>query len=245
MKHLVRAIGTIALGLFLCGRLSAQPSAFVDEKGVLRWTETKEEVCVFGVNLTSPFADTFAAQEFLGVDHEKAIDADVYHLARMGMDGFRVHVWDNDISDSSGNLVLNKHLQLFDYMLHQLKERGIKIILTPMCFYSSGGRDAGTNNGFQKYFDGKKGCLTDTNSFVAQERYLSQFVSHVNPYTGLAYKDDPDIIAFEINNEPFNHADRPDLATYYINRMAAAIKSTGCRKPLFYNMRNLCKSPET
>jgi hypothetical protein len=236
MKKSVRSIGTIVLGLFLLISLSAQPSTFVDEKGILRWTATKKEVCVFGVNLTSPFGETFDAQDFLGVDHEKAIDADVYHLARMGIDGFRVHVWDNEISDSAGNLVFNKHLQLFDYMLYKLKERGIKIFLTPICYYPSGKQRTSFNNGFQKYFHGKKGCLTDTNSFAAQERYLSQFVSHINQYTGLSYKDDPDIIAFEINNEPFNHSDRPDLTTYYINRMADAIRSSGCKKPLFYNM---------
>ncbi|NOR33317.1 MAG: hypothetical protein GQ579_01415, partial [Bacteroidales bacterium] len=83
---------------------------------------------------------------------------------------------------------------------------------------------------------GKKGCLTDTASFPAQENYLAQFISHVNPYTGIAYKDDPDIIAVEINDEPFYHGDRPDLTTEYINRMAGAIRGTGCEKPIFYNV---------
>ena len=225
------------LGLCMFAGLDGQPSTFVDEQGVMRWTETKEEVSAFGVNYSVPFAHPFRAHNYLGISHEEAIDADVYHLARLGLDGYRIHVWDAEISDSMGNLVFNKHLQLFDYLLYKLKERNIKMFLTPMNFYTNGYPEPSTPTpGFRNYYNGKRGCLTDTASFPVQERYLSQFVSHVNPYTGIAYKDEPNIIAFEINNEPFNHGDKPDLTTYYINRMASAIRSTGCEKPIFYNV---------
>ena len=166
----------------------------------------------------------------MGVRHEKAIDADVYHLARMGFDGYRIHVWETYICDYDGNLFYNKHLQSFDYLLSKLKERNIKIFLTPINFYG------GSKSGFHNKYGGKKGCLTDVASFPAQENYLAQFVSHVNPYTGIAYKDDPDIIGFEICNEPFNHRDRPDLTTQYIQRMVDAMRGAGCEKPIFYNV---------
>ena len=57
------------------------------------------------------------------VDLEKAIQQDVYHFARLGFDAFRVHVWDTEISDSSGNLLQNEHLRLFDFLLAELKKR--------------------------------------------------------------------------------------------------------------------------
>ena len=41
-----------------------------------------------------------------------------------------------------------------------------------------------------------------TEAIAAQETYLRDLVKHTNPYTGLAYKDDPSIVGFEINNEP-------------------------------------------
>jgi len=219
----------ITIGICALSNASAQPSTFVDKQGIMRWTETKEEVCAFGVNYSEPFS-SWQEHELLGVRHEKAIDADVYHMARMGLDGYRIHVWETYICDYDGNLLLNKHLQLFDYLLFKLKERNIKIFLTPINFYG------GSPSGFHNKYGGKKGCLTDTASFPAQENYLAQFVSHVNPYTGIAYKDDPDIIAFEICNEPFNHGDRPDLTTEYIDRMANAMRSVGCEKPIFYNV---------
>ena len=81
---------------------------------------------------------------------------------------------------------------------------------------------------------GKQGSLEDRESWPLQERYLAQFASHVNPHTGLAYKDDPDILAFEICNEPGHFEYAPTIE--YINRMVAAIRSTGSKQPIFYNM---------
>ena len=74
----------------------------------------------------------------LGLDIEKAIDADVHHLQRLGLDAFRVHVWDVEISDSAGNLLDNEHLRLFDYLLWKLKENNIKILITPIAFWGNG-----------------------------------------------------------------------------------------------------------
>ena len=78
-------------------------------------------------------------------------------------------------------------------------------------------------------------CIRDSReSWPLQERYLTQFMDHVNPHTGLAYKDDPDILAFEICNEP-GHWDYA-LTVDYINSMAKAIRDTGCGKPILYNI---------
>ena len=72
-------------------------------------------------------------------------------------------------------------------------------------------------------------------AIVAQETYLHGLVKHVNPYTGLAYKDDPSIVGFEINNEPC-HSGTKEEVKVYINRMLKAINKTGNRKPVFYNV---------
>lgn len=205
----------------------AVAATYVDDQGVMRWSESKKEVCVFGTNYAPPFA-YWEARAPIGADPYKAIDEDVYHIARLGIDGYRVHVWPGYISDDDGNLVYNEHFALFDYLLFKLKERGIKLFITPMYL-------SGTNGGFPKKFGGKVGCLVNPEAFPAQANYLAQFVSHVNPYTGIAYMDDPDLLGFEIVNEP-QHYKRPDLVTGYINQMVDAIRATGCTAPLFYNM---------
>src|SRR5688572_33188788 len=85
----------------------------IDDKGVMRWGSTKEEVHAFGVNYTAMFAHAYRTAKRLNVSLEKAIDDDVYHFSRLGFDAFRVHVWDCEISDTVGNLLTNDHLRLF------------------------------------------------------------------------------------------------------------------------------------
>lgn len=219
------------------GNIMAQRKndVFVDKEGVMRWGDTKKEVYGFGINYTTPFAHAYRSAQKLNVDVKKAMDDDIYHFARLGFDAFRVHVWDTEISDSLGNLLENEHLQAFDYMLFRMKERGIKLFLTPIAFWGNGypERDEKTPGFASKY--GKDACLTDPGAIKAQENYLAQFVRHVNPYTKLAYKDDPDIVAFEISNEP-HHRGSPAEVKAYINRMSTAIRKTGSRKPVFYNV---------
>ena len=40
------------------------------------------------------------AIKLLGLSHEDAIDIDVAHMARLGFNAYRVHMWDKEISDS-------------------------------------------------------------------------------------------------------------------------------------------------
>ncbi|MBK8089983.1 MAG: cellulase family glycosylhydrolase [Chitinophagaceae bacterium] len=208
---------------------------YADKQGVLRYTSTKAEASFFGVNYTTPFAHAYRAHKVLNVDLEQAIRNDVYHFSRLGLNAFRVHVWDNEISDTAGNLIENEHLRLFDFLLAELKKRNIKTIITPIAFWGNGypERDEATP-GFSRYF-GRGKLTTNDTAIRAQENYLKQFFKHINPYTKLSYENDKDIIAVELNNEP-SHSNPKKRVTDYINRLAAAVKSTGFTKPLFYNI---------
>lgn len=223
--------------VFLLPAATAQQrrDVYVDRNGVMRWGGTNEEVHGFGVNYTVPFAHAYRSAKKLNVDHERAIDDDVYHFARLGFDAFRVHVWDTEISDSTGNLLANEHLRLFDYALMQMKQRGIKLLITPIAYWGNGYPDPDEKTpGFSAKY-GKEDCLTNEEAIRAQERYLHQFLNHVNSYTNVAYKDDPDIVAFEISNEP-HHQGSPEEVTRFINRMVNAMRKTGTKKPIFYNV---------
>ncbi|GAA4460380.1 hypothetical protein GCM10023189_35420 [Nibrella saemangeumensis] len=201
----------------------------------MRWGHTKAEVKGFGINYTVPFAHAYRVAKQLGIPHEQAIDHDVYHFARLGFDAYRVHVWDTEISDSLGNLLSNEHLRLFDYTLKKMKERGMKFIITPIAYWGNGWPEPDEKTpGFSRKY-GKGPSLTNPDAIKAQETYLYQFLNHVNTYTGIAYKDDPDIIAFEISNEP-HHNEAPQQVTGFINRMVAAMRRSGTCKPIFYNI---------
>jgi hypothetical protein len=208
---------------------------FLDKDGIMRWGHTKEEVRAFGVNYTAMFAHAYRTAKKMNISLEKAIDDDVYHFSRLGFDLFRVHVWDTEISDTLGNLLQNDHLRLFDYALMKMKERGMKFVITPIAYWGNGWpeRDEKTP-GFSRKF-GKGPSLTDSLAILAQENYLFQFVNHVNSYTRVAYKNDPDIIGFEISNEP-HHGESADKVIRFINKMSRAIRKTGTKKLIFYNV---------
>ena len=207
----------------------------VDGKGVIRDAETGDEVSFYGVNYTLPFAHAYRMHKALGVDLREAIDKDVYHFARLGFNAYRIHVWDIEISDLKGNLLENEHLNLFDYLVFKLKERRLRLLITPMAYWGNGypERDE-PMPGFSSKWNKREVNRNDT-AIAAQENYLRQFASHINPYTGISYADEPYLVGFEINNEPTNDTD-PAFTTAYVNRMVKAIRSTGCKAPVFYNM---------
>ncbi|WP_167856365.1 cellulase family glycosylhydrolase [Hymenobacter metallicola] len=212
---------------------------FVDPQGVLRWQQNKREVALFGVNYTAPFAHAYRASRAVGAEAEKAITQDVYHLARLGVDAFRVHVWDVEITDTLGNLQQNEHLRLLDHLVAQLKQRGIKIILTPIAYWNNGYPEQDSGTGFSSVYS-KVQAYTNPRAIRAQENYLTQFLNHRNPYTQQLNREDPDIIAYEVCNEPRYH--QPEAAvTAFANKMVAAMRATGYRKPIFYN---IAENPE-
>lgn len=226
--------------LLVAGSVTAQRSAkssdvYVDKNGVIRWSKNNTEVHGFGVNYTAPFAHGYSTAKRLGVNLEKAISDDVYHFSRLGLDLYRVHIWDCEISDTLGNLLVNDHTKLFDFMIMKMKERGMKFVLTPIAYWGNGwpSPDEKTPGFSTKY--GKDACLTNEAAIKAQENYLAQFLNHVNEYTGIAYKNDPDLIGFEISNEP-HHRESAEKVTIFINRMVKSMRSTGCKKPIFYNI---------
>ena len=236
---LVGALVALALPRVAAAQPAHRGDVFVDKTGVLRWQQGKQEVALFGVNYTAPFAYSYRALGKLGVDREQAIRHDVYHLARLGVDAFRIHVWDVEISDTLGNLQENDHLRLLDYLVNQLEQRGIKIILTPIAYWNNGYPEKDTGTGFSSVY-GKGEAYTNPRAVAAQERYLTQFLNHRNPYTKQLNRQDPGILAYEVCNEPHYHLPEGPV-TAFADRMAGAIRATGCRKPVFYN---IAESPQ-
>ena len=208
---------------------------YVDEDGLMRWGHNNEEVKGFGVNYSVPFAHAYRSGQKLNVDLKGAIDKDVYHFSRLGFNLYRIHVWDTEISDEEGNLLENEHLELFDYLLKKLKERDINFVITPIAYWGNGWPEPDEDTpGFSNKY-GKAGSLTEPGAIKAQENYLAQFLNHVNPHTGVAYKNEPNLIAFEISNEP-HHKGEPAEVQEFIEKMVASMRSTGTNKPIFYNV---------
>jgi len=215
----------------------ADRSAYVDTNGVWRWQDTKDEVALFGVNYCISSGYSFRAFEYIGVSREKTIEQDCAHFARMGLDFFRISYWgDWESSDKEGNLINNAHLKTLDYLISQAKKRGIYVVLTPISVYNPAFPEPPGKlkyDGFSKFYPKSRLCI-DPAAIKAQENYWKQIASHINPYTNLAYKDEPAILGFELINEPANPLDTKVIEKY-VNTLVKAIRSTGCEKPIFYS----------
>lgn len=209
----------------------------------MRWSDTRREASFFGVNYTLPFAHAYRAAGYLGVDRKKAIDRDVYHFARLGLTAYRIHLWDVELSDAQGNLLENEHLDLLDYLIFKLKERDIRIVITAQTNFGNGYPERDQLTGGFSYNYDKCNVHVNPEAIAAQYRYITALVQHVNPYTGKAYKDDPFIIGFEINNEPC-HPGSQEETRDYITRMLAALDQAGNRKPVFYNVSHNLQQTE-
>lgn len=217
----------------------ANRAVYLDTQGVIRWRDNRQEVALFGANYVLPTASDYRAAGYLHADRKRMIDEDMAQFARMGWDGLRLTFWgDWEASDSAGNLIANDHLDLQDYLIARARERGIYMLFSPIQLYGSNWPDAlqdTTDPGFGRHF-GKGRMGTDPAAIAAQVNYLRQILDHVNRYTGVALKDEPAILFIELVNEPWHHPEDLQGSIRYINALTDAVRSTGCKKVIFYNV---------
>lgn len=230
----------LALSLTSMAAIGSETSPYQVKNGVLLGPQG-EEVALFGVNYSLPFAFGYRAVAELGVDHRQAIAMDVAHLGRLGVQAYRIHLWDKLLTDREGNLLNNHHLELFDFLLEELRKHNIKVIITPIGWWGSGYPAPDPEEpGFAVPFS-KNQMNEQPKAIAAQHRYLQQLMAHKN-LAGVSYAQDPNIIAFELFNEP-KHAKAENVAEY-VNQLVATMRAAGVNKPLFYNISEQGNWPE-
>ena len=165
------------------GFISSRGHQFVDAKGDVRR--------FFGVNLYGP------AQMPPKKDAEQMAKT----LAFWGFNAVRMmpqYTWqwrkDKDYAKGPDPELLDR----FDYFFAKLKERGL---YATMNLHSA--RTAGYRfKDFKQTMKENKGIDNFDPTFIRHQKEWDKFVfEHVNPYTGLAYKDEPAVLSWEINNE--------------------------------------------
>ena len=218
----------------------ATRAVYLDSSGVVRWRDNRQEVSIYGSNYVIHTASDYRAAGYVGGDRKRMIDEDVAQMARMGWDGMRITFWgDWQAADSAGNLLENEHLDLMDYLIFKARERGIYLLVSPIQTYSANWPDAMERDpatpGFGRVF-GRQRLGTDPAAIASQVNYLRQIMNHVNPYTGVAIKNEPAIIFIELVNEPWHHSDDIPGSISYINALTDAVRGTGCTNLIFYNV---------
>jgi len=87
-----------------------------------------------------------------------------------------------------------------DYAIKEAGERGLRLIIPFVCnwAYYHGGRETFTS---WRGLDDRNLFYTDREVIDDFKAYVSVIVNRVNSYTGISYKDDPTIMAWELGNE--------------------------------------------
>ena len=208
---------------------------FVERSGnKLIWHDTQQPALFYGTNYTAPFAYAYRAIERKGTDHKVAINQDVYHMARLGFNAFRLHIWDVEITDSVGNLLNNEHLDLLDYLIYKVEERGMYVVLTLQTNFGNGYPEKDIPTGGYSYKYEKCSVHSDSMAQQAQINYVNALMKHVNKYTNRTYGTDYMTVGYEINNEPCHTGD-PKVTNEYVKTMVSALRNVGCTRLIFYN----------
>ena len=139
-------------------------------------------------------------------------------FASMGVNCIRMHAADAPISDEpctwsscreaplldydsgSTRRFHPEGLDRFDYLFAKFKEKGIYVhfdLLVARAFID--GDDLDYPGGFASTL--KRYPMYNERLIELQKEYAKEFLTHVNPYTGLAYADDPAVITVQMNNE--------------------------------------------
>jgi hypothetical protein len=245
MRFLMLAICLVAAALSPCEAQSldtgpAVRSVYLDSSGSVRWADSKEEVRLFGANYCIMSGSDYRMAGIVSGDRKAMIDEDLAHFARMGWTALRLCSWgDWENADKAGNLIVNEHVDLLDYVIAKARQRGIYILLTPIHTYDPAFADQmnrpSVNDGFSKYFPREEMGVNPV-SIAAQANYIKQLLNHVNPYTQAAIKDEPAILFVEMINEPVHHPEDLAGSIAYINTLVSAVRDTGCKKLTFFNV---------
>ena len=235
MKMLFAIFSAIA-----CVSASICAGTHVDASGVWRWNADGSEVRIWGVNYYPPFAVDHHVIRQNGWDVHEIIDEDLKDMALLGINGLRLHAFDREISREDGSLIDNEHMEALDYLIAEAGKRGMHVVLTPIAWW--GDKIKNRERSFSDNYRMIDLTYKRDEAWPIMVRYLKEFCSHVNRYTGKRYADDPAVIAFESVNEPLYHRktkpggfNLPDSTVLdFINTMTDAIRSTGTRKPVFY-----------
>jgi len=176
-------------------------------------------------------------------------------LAQAGCNIVRLHQldaqWDtpNIFSYSKGKRVTTtrvldpKSMDHLDYLISCLKEEGIYIYLDMITYRKfKEGDDVLFHD--QLMDAGKPWSMVDARMIQLQKEYCTQLWTHVNPYTGLAYKDDPAFVLTEIANEHDLFQDSPmkkreyQVIPYYIDNFRHMFRDWLAEKGMEFDWEN-------
>jgi hypothetical protein len=181
---------------------------FADGKPAVFW----------GVNIVAK--DCFPSKE--------EADAVAERLSRSGVNLVRLHhvdaFWSNpnifDPKYDDTQHLSADSLNRFDYLIAQLKAKGIYVFIDLLV-----DRQFKAGDKVRDFASVERGAkfsgFFNPRIIELQKLYAQQLLSHVNPYTGLAYKDEPAVVSVKLINEALLYyvSLTPDLPQSYVQEL--------------------------
>ena len=133
-------------------------------------------------------------------------------LAKFGLNIVRFHQLDADFNTpnifqsvkgplrTSSQSFDPESMDRLDFFVYCLKQEGIYVYLD-LLTYRRFKSDDGVVHATMQNDAGKPYCIFNRRMIELQKQYAHDLYNHVNPYTGVAYKDEPAIVMSEIANE--------------------------------------------
>jgi mannan endo-1,4-beta-mannosidase len=114
-------------------------------------------------------------------------------------------------------------LERLDYAVSAAGQRGLKVIL-PLV---NNWKDFGGIDQYVAWYGltSHNDFYTDSNARQAYKNWVLHLLNRTNIHTGLRYRDDSTIMAWELANEPISLGDRPSLLNW-VAEMSAFVKQT-------------------
>ncbi len=147
------------------------------------------------------FYGTNIAQNACASSKEE-VDVMVNELAMAGYNSVRLHqfetyLWHGSKTDTAE--FRRNGIDRFDYLVAELIKRGIYLTID---FYSSGKLAPRDYDDINYRGDNMKAVIfASEKARNVFKRYISNFLNHINPYTGRAYKDEPALVFASVVNE--------------------------------------------
>lgn len=156
--------------------------------------------------------------------------------SNMGMHGVYVLYWDSTRGTWAANDSVVNGLGRWDYVIYRAGRLGLKLDLSLLDFWQWAGGVQQINSWFISGYDPSNDPQRYTFFFSdpRPKAFYKAWVSHVlnrrNSITGIRYKDDPTIFAWDLMNEPeidntVLDGNGVPLAQSWITEMAAHVKS--------------------
>ncbi len=127
------------------------------------------------------------------------------HCARTGYNLIRMHHFDRELVERRGGRCTTLHperLERMDYLLAALRKRGVYTTIDLFMMRETARGEFPENPDWTPTLEEYKALLFISDAAMRNyEEFAANLLNHVNPHTGLAWKEDPAIITMSMINE--------------------------------------------